>query len=48
MGAITGIIDTNGCNEISRNLLQRMDEIPFHCGPVEGDQQLVVFAAILR
>ena len=36
MCGITGIFDTRGANEISRELLHRMNETQFHRGPDEN------------
>ena len=40
MCGITGIFDTSGVNEISRELLHRMNETQFHRGPDEGGVHL--------
>ncbi len=40
MCGITGIFDTSGVNEISRDLLHRMNETQFHRGPDEGGLHL--------
>ena len=40
MCGITGIFDTSGVNEISRELLHRMNETQFHRGPDEGGLHL--------
>src|SRR5512135_3799801 len=40
MCGITGIFDTVGVNEISRELLHRMNETQFHRGPDEGGLHL--------
>ena len=40
MCGITGIFDINGDNEISRELLHRMNETQFHRGPDEGGLHL--------
>lgn len=40
MCGITGIFDTSGDNEISRELLHRMNETQFHRGPDEGGLHL--------
>jgi asparagine synthase (glutamine-hydrolysing) len=40
MCGITGIFDTSGVNEISRDLLHRMNESQFHRGPDEGGLHL--------
>jgi asparagine synthase (glutamine-hydrolysing) len=40
MCGITGIFDTRGVNEISRDLLHRMNETQFHRGPDEGGLHL--------
>ena len=37
MCGITGIFDTRGASEISRDLLHTMNDIQFHRGPDEGD-----------
>ena len=40
MCGITGIFDTRGVNDISRELLHRMNETQFHRGPDEGGLHL--------
>src|SRR5512143_1900664 len=40
MCGITGIFDTSGVNDISRELLHRMNETQFHRGPDEGGLHL--------
>ena len=40
MCGITGIFDTSGVDEISRELLHRMNETQFHRGPDEGGLHL--------
>lgn len=40
MCGITGIFDTSGVSEISRDLLDRMNETQFHRGPDEGGLHL--------
>ncbi len=40
MCGITGIFDISGSNEISRDLLHRMNETQFHRGPDEGGLHL--------
>jgi asparagine synthase (glutamine-hydrolysing) len=40
MCGITGIFDTRGVEEISRELLHRMNETQFHRGPDEGGLHL--------
>jgi asparagine synthase (glutamine-hydrolysing) len=37
MCGITGIFDTRGSRQIDRGLLERMNNVQFHRGPVEGD-----------
>jgi asparagine synthase (glutamine-hydrolysing) len=37
MCGITGIFDTRGGRQIDRGLLERMNNVQFHRGPVEGD-----------